>query len=160
MAIDAFMKIEGVAGESVVKGMEGQIDLISWKWGASQQGTMHTASGGGSGKVDVQDLTFAHYVDKASPTLIQFCCSGKHFSKATLTMRKAGDNPLNYVVILLENVLISNVSMRGSQGEARLSEEVKLNFSKFSYTYQPQDATGSKSGGAITTTFDIALVSK
>jgi len=160
MAIDAFLKIEGVTGESVVKGMEGQIDVRSWKWGASQSGTMHTATGGGSGKADVQDLSFSHYVDKASPTLLQFCCSGKHFTKATLTLRKAGDTPLNYLVITLENVLISGVSMGGGQGQERLSEDVKLNFSKFSYSYQPQDATGAKSGGAITTNFDIALVSK
>jgi type VI secretion system secreted protein Hcp len=160
MAIDAFLKIEGVTGESVVKGMEGQIDVLSWSWGASQSGTMHTATGGGAGKADVQDLAFSHFVDKASPTLLQFCCSGKHFTKATLTLRKAGDNPLNYVVITLENVLISSVSMGGGDGAERLHEDVKLNFSKFSYTYQPQDSTGAKSGGPMTTTYDIALVSK
>jgi type VI secretion system secreted protein Hcp len=160
MAIDAFLKIEGVTGESVVKGMEGQIDILAWSWGASQSGTMHSATGGGAGKANVQDLTFTHHVDKASPTLLQFCCSGKHFTKATLTMRKAGDNPLNYVVITLENVLISGVSMGGAHGDDRLNETVTLNFSKFSYTYQPQDSTGAKSGGPMTTTYDIALVSK
>jgi type VI secretion system secreted protein Hcp len=160
MAIDAFLKIEGVTGESVVKGMEGQIDVLSWSWGASQSGTMHTATGGGAGKADVQDLSFSHFVDKASPTLLQFCCSGKHFTKATLTLRKAGDTPLNYVVITLENVLISSVSMGGGDSAERLREDVKLNFSKFSYTYQPQDASGAKSGGPMTTTYDIALVSK
>jgi type VI secretion system secreted protein Hcp len=137
MAIDAFLKIDGVAGESVAKGMESQIDILSWNWGATQSGTMHTATGGGSGKANVQDLSFSHYVDKASPTLLQFCCSGKHFSKATLTMRKAGDSPLNYVVITFENVLISGISMNGNHGQERLTENVKLNFSRFSYTYQP-----------------------
>jgi type VI secretion system secreted protein Hcp len=160
MAIDAFLKIDGVTGESVVKGMEGQIDVLSWSWGATQSGTMHTATGGGSGKANVQDLKFSHYVDKASPTLLQFCCSGKHFTKATLTLRKAGDTPLNYLVITLENVLISSIGMGGADDQERLSENLTLNFSKFSYTFQPQDASGGKSGGAITTTYDIALVSK
>jgi type VI secretion system secreted protein Hcp len=153
MAIDAFMKIEGVVGESVVKGMEGQIDLLSWKWGVEQHGSMHTAKGGGTGKADVHDLTFVHVIDKASPTLMQFCCSGKHFSKAALTMRKAGDSPLNYLTITLTNVLISHVSMRDAQGSEQLSEEVGLNFSEFSYVYQPQDENGGKSGGPITATW-------
>jgi type VI secretion system Hcp family effector len=97
MAIDSFLKLGTLKGESVVKGFEDQVQVLAWSWGMSQSGTTHTAQGGGAGKVNVQDLSFTHYVDSASPNLIKACCTGEHFDSATLTMRKAGGSALEYV---------------------------------------------------------------
>ena len=66
MAVDAFLKMD-VKGESVVDGHEESIQILSWSWGMSQTGTTHRGTGGGAGKVDVQDLSFTHFVDSASP---------------------------------------------------------------------------------------------
>ena len=85
MAVDAFLKLDGVKGESVSKGHQGEIDVLSWAWGLSQSGTTHSGTGGGAGKVNVQDISFTHYVDAATPNLIQACCTGKHFASAVLT---------------------------------------------------------------------------
>jgi type VI secretion system secreted protein Hcp len=156
MALDTFIKIGSLKGESVVKGFEDQIQVLSWSWGMSQSGTTHTAQGGGAGKVNVQDLTFTHNVDAASPNLVKACCTGEHFDTATLTMRKAGGTALEYVTLTLTEVIISSVSMGGSGGEDLLSENVSLNFAKFKYSYQPQDAKGAKKGGAIEASYDIA----
>src|SRR5712692_11221584 len=98
MAVDMFIKIGDIKGESVDHAHKEEIDVLSWSWGLSQQGTMHQGGGGGAGKVNVQDLSFTKFVDKASPNLYKFCCSGKHYPEATLTMRKAGDKPLEYLV--------------------------------------------------------------
>lgn len=156
MALDTFIKIGDVKGESTVKGFEDQIQVSSWNWSLSQSGTTHTGQGGGAGKVNVHDLSFTHNVDAASPNLFAACCTGKHFDTVTLTMRKAGGSPLDYLKIVLTEVLVTNVSYGGSAGEDLVTESVSLNFAKVEFSYQPQDAKGAKKGGAVEATYDIA----
>ena len=156
MAIDAFIKIDGVKGESVTKGHAGEIDILAWSWGLSQSGTTHMGTGGGAGKVNVQDLSFTHYVDSSTPNLMQACCNGKHFKSALITLRKAGEKPLDYVKIELTDIIITSVSTGGSGGEESLTENVTLNFAQYKYSYQPQDKTGAAKGGAIEIEYNIA----
>jgi len=157
MALECFLKLGDIKGESVKDGHKDEIEVLAWSWGMSQSGTTHMGTGGGAGKVNVQDISFTHYVDKGSPTIIQACCKGNHYPEATLTMRKAGGgSPLEYVVIKLSDVIITSVSTGGSGGEDLLTENVTLNFAKFEYSYQPQDNKGAKLGGAVKVTYDIA----
>ena len=159
MAVDMFMKINGVQGESQDKTHMDEIDVLAWSWGMSQSGTTHMGSGGGAGKVNVQDLSFTKYVDKSSPDLFMACCNGKHFSDATLVVRKAGENPLEYIKVKMEEVIIASVSTGGSGGEDRLTENVTLNFGKVTVDYKEQTKTGT-GGAAPTMTWDIAANSK
>lgn len=156
MAVDAFLKLGDLKGESPVDGFEDQIQVLSWSWGMSQTGTTHSGSGGGAGKVNVQDMAVTHYVDTASPNIIMACCSGKHFEEATLTLRKAGDTPLDYLVLTLNDLIVTSVSVGGSEGEERNTENFTLNFAKFKYSYQPQDNKGAKAGGTVDYEGDIA----
>jgi type VI secretion system secreted protein Hcp len=156
MAVDSFLKLGDLKGESPVKGFEEQIQILAWSWGMSQSGTTHTGAGGGAGKVSVQDLSFVHNVDAASPSLVLACCNGKHFETATLTMRKAGEKPLDYLIITLEDIIVTSVSHSGSGGSDEITESVSLNFSAFEIAYQPQEKTGAKKGGAIEINYDIA----
>lgn len=157
MAVDIFLKLEGIEGEAQDSKHPNEIDVLAWSWGMSQSGSMHVLGGGGSGKVSVQDLSVTKYIDKASPNLIKFCCNGGHITKATLTVRKAGGNEaVEYLIIEMEEVLVSSVGTGGSGGEDRLTENVTLNFAKFKLKYQPQDQTGAKKGGPIPAGWDIA----
>lgn len=155
MAVDMFIKIGDIKGESRDKAHKESIDVLAWSWGLSQSGTTHTGGGGGAGKVNVQDISLTKYVDSASNALITACCKGKHYDQATLTVRKAGDKPLEYIKITLNEVLVTSVSTGGSGGEDRLTENVTLNFSKFKFEYLPQKADGS-GDAAKTATWDIA----
>ncbi|MGH8175984.1 MAG: Hcp family type VI secretion system effector [Steroidobacter sp.] len=156
MAIDTFLKLGALKGESQVKGFEDQIQVLAWSWGMSQPGTTHHGTGGGAGKVNVQDLSFTHYVDAASPSLMLACCKGSHYDEATLTMRKAGGDPLPYLTIKLKDIIVTSVSDGGSSGEELLTENITLNFAGFEVAYQPQDNKGAKKGGAIEIKYDIA----
>ena len=156
MAIDTFLKLGSIKGESVVKGFEDQMQILSWGWGMTQTGTTHMASGGGAGKVDVQDITITKPIDAGSPTLSLSCAKGTHYDTAVLTMRKAGGTALEYVTLTLTDVLVSSYSVAHSGGDDTLTDTVTLNFGKFKYSYQPQDNKGAKKGGAIDATFDIA----
>jgi len=147
MAVDMFIKIDDIKGESKDEKHKDEMDVLAWSWGMSQSGTTHSGSGGGSGKVAVQDISLTKYVDKASPNLIQYCCAGKHFKEAVLVVRKAGGTPLEYIKITLSHGLVSSVSTGGSGGEDRLTENVTLNFQSFKYEYTVQKDDGSGEAG-------------
>jgi type VI secretion system secreted protein Hcp len=155
MAVDMFMKIGDVKGESVDKTHKEEIDVLAWSWGMSNSGTAQLAGGGGAGKVSVHDLSFTKYIDKASTTLIMACCTGKHFSNAKLTVRKAGETPLEYVVITMTDVLVASVSTGGSGGEDRLTENVTINFAKFVAEYKPPQKPDGSSEPQMYAKFNI-----
>jgi type VI secretion system secreted protein Hcp len=156
MAVDMFIKIGDITGESVDSVHAGKIDVLAWSWGASNSGTTHMGGGGGSGKVSVQDLSFTKYVDSSSNALLACVCDGKHHPEANLIVRKAGGSPIEYIKIKMEEVMITSVSTGGSGGEDRLTETVTLNFAKFMFQYQPQKQDGSADGGTKDAGWDIA----
>ena len=143
MAVDMFMKIEGVKGESKDKTHPKEIDVLAWSWGMSNSGSAHVGGGAGMGKVNIQDLSFTKYVDSSSPVLALACCKGTHYKEANLVVRKAGGNPVEYIKIKLEEVLITSIGTGGSGAEDRLTENVTLNFAKVGMDYTPQDDKGA-----------------
>lgn len=155
MAVDMFFKIGDIKGESIDNTHKEEIQLLAWSWGLTQSGTTHAGPGGGAGKVNVQDISFTKYIDKSSPVLMLYCANGTHIPEAILTVRKAGATPLEYVIIKLNELLVSSVSTGGSGGEDRLTESVTLNFAKFKVSYQPQGADGAALGGAVEMGWDI-----
>ncbi|QSI28641.1 type VI secretion system tube protein Hcp [Variovorax sp. RKNM96] len=143
MAVDMFLKLDGIEGESGDAKHKKEIDVLAWSWGASQSGSSHTGSGSGSGKVSIQDLSITKYVDSSSHKLLLDCCNGGHIKTGTLYVRKAGVTPLEYIKITMEKIIISSISSGGSGGEDRLTENISLNFAKFKYEYTPQKPDGS-----------------
>ena len=154
MAVDMFLKIDGCDGESADDSHPDEIDVLAFSWGMTQSGSMHLAGGGGSGKVSVQDCSITKYLDKASTVLMQKCCSGKHFTKAVLICRKAGDTPIEYMKVTMEEVLVSSVSEGGGGGEDKQTENISLNFAKVKVEYTPQKSDGS-AGAASELGWDI-----
>jgi type VI secretion system secreted protein Hcp len=161
MAVDIFIKIDDVKGEAQDKTHEGEIDVLAWSWGMSQSGTMHAGGGGGGGKVSVQDLSFTKWIDKSSSVLMEYCSTGKQFKEAKLTVRKAGgDEPLEYLIITMKDIIVTSVSTGGSGGEDRLTENATLNFASVKTEYQPQKPDGTADGGKIEYGWDIAANAK
>ena len=141
-AVDFFLKIDGIPGESHDSKHKGEIDVETWSWGESQTGTMSHGGGGGAGKVSMQDFSFAMQVNKASPILFISCANGKHIAKATLTCRKAGEKQQDYLKIHFEELLISSYQTGGSAGQEIPIDSISFNFAKIKFEYAPQDAKG------------------
>jgi len=141
-----FLKLDGIKGESLDHKHAGEIHIESWSWGMSQTGAHGAGGGGGAGKVSVHDISITKFVDKASPALMLHCCSGKHIPNGLVTVRKAGDKPLEYLKMKLQDILISGVQEAGHGGD-QLTENVTLNFAKFHVEYTEQKADGSGSPG-------------
>lgn len=150
MAVDIFIKIGDIKGESQDKAHKDEIEVLNWSWDMVQSGNMHVGSGGGAGKVEIRDLSFTKYIDKATPNLMMLCSSGKHIDKVKLTMRKAGgESSVEYLVINLEEVMVTSLSTGGSGSDDRSTERVTLNFAQVLVDYQPQKADGTKEGGPV-----------
>ena len=155
MAVDMFLELDGVKGESVDKAHKDKIDLLSWQWGLSNSGTFHHGSGGGSGKASFQDVSVVKFTDKATADLMLVCANGKHIAKGVLTCRKAGEKPLEYMKITMSEILVSSYSTGSAVDDERHTETITLNFAKVKVEYFMQNANGSKEPGGEMA-FDIA----
>lgn len=142
-AVNMFLKIDGIEGESVFRGHEKEIDVLAWSWGASRSSKPDCVS--------VQDLSLTKFVDKASAKLITSLASGQAIANATLAVQKAGEAQTPYILIEMSNVTVSTLSTGGSGGEDRLTENVTLNFAALKYTYTPQLPTGQAGTPVVST---------
>lgn len=151
MAFDAFLKLGGIKGETSDAKHKDEIEVLSFSFGATQGGSMGHGSGGGSGKVNVQNFTFVKKIDKASPVLFQTCCTGEHIPDALFTVRKAGGDQLEYIKVKLTDILVTSYRPGGSsEGKEEIPlEEVSLSFSKVEFDYQPQGKDGKAAGGPV-----------
>jgi type VI secretion system secreted protein Hcp len=151
MAFDAYLKIDGIQGESMDSKHKDEIEVHSFSWGATQTGTSEYGSGGGAGRSQVHDFNFVHKIDKASPLLFQKLVQGEHIAKADFFVRKAGGEQLEYLKYKFKDVLVSSIRPGGmSNGSDEIPlEEVSLNFAEVEVEYQPQGKDGKAQGGPI-----------
>jgi type VI secretion system secreted protein Hcp len=145
MASDIFAKLGDIKGESLDSKHKDEIEVLSYSWGVSNAGSMGRGSGGGEGKATFHDLSFVHNIDKSSPVLMQYCATGVHIKEATITHRKAGKQQHEYLVVKMNDVIITGVTHGGS-GDGH-SENVSLSFAKVAVEYKPQKADGSLDAG-------------
>ncbi len=143
MAVDMFLKLETVEGESMDEAHKREIDVLSWEFGATQTGTAHLGGGAGGGRVEIQDVLLRKRSDRSSPILFSLCCKGDHIPKAVLSVRKAGGSPLEYLKVCLAKVLVTGYSTGGTDHSDQIIETVRLNFAKARIEYVPQKDDGS-----------------
>jgi type VI secretion system secreted protein Hcp len=152
MAFDAFLKIDGVPGESTRKGFEKQMEILSFSFGANNPATIGSAGGGtGGGKVQVSAFNIMKKTDAATPVLFQACCRGDHYATAVVTLNKAGGKaPVDFVKYEFEKVYVADIQWSGSTGgDDSPTENVSFVFGKVSVTYTPQNPDGSKGSPAV-----------
>jgi type VI secretion system secreted protein Hcp len=150
MAVDAFLKIEGIEGESTDDKFKNQIEILSYSHGLSQPTTASKSSvgGGTSGRCNHSDFSVVKELDKASPILAQKCCEGAHIPEVTLTLCRAGGDKLPFMVYKMTSVVISNLSPGGkSDAESIPMEQVSFNYGKIEWTYTQQKRKDGKGGG-------------
>ena len=168
---DAFLKLDGIKGESTDDKHKGEIDILSFSWGLSQASAGSAAGaglGGGVGKAHFQDITITKKVDAATPLLFLNCANGADIATGLLTVRKAGGDQLEYLKIKLTHSLIMSAKAHGSEATPLPGgisdeipiEEILISFQKIEFNYQPQDSTGKAVGGAILAGWDVKASKK
>jgi type VI secretion system secreted protein Hcp len=151
MASDIFAKIGDIKGESLDSKHKDEVEVLSFSWGVTNDATIKTG-GGGAGKATFHDLSFVHAIDKASPSLLKACATGSHLKEATITHRKAGKGQQEFLIIKMNDVIITGVALSDSGGAT--SENVTLAFAKVDLEYKPQKPDGSLDAG-VHFKFDI-----
>ena len=139
MAVDMFLKIAGIDGESTDKGHEGWIEVLSFSWGVHN--TSPSATGGGGG-VSAEDFTFTHKVDKATPNLMLACATGKHIPNAQLTVRKS--DKTEFLKIKLTDCFITSVAPEF------LKEDTDVPGESFAVNFAKLDVAETANDGSVT----------
>ncbi len=141
MAFDAFLKIEGIPGESTDVKHKNEIDVMSFSFAVSRKNER--------GRPQVSDFTVVKKVDAASPLLFDKACQGDSIDSAMFTARKAGKDQLEFLKIKFEDIIISSIQPAGAAGTDALPlESLSLNYQKVEIEYVPQKDDGS-AGGSI-----------
>jgi type VI secretion system secreted protein Hcp len=146
VASDIFAKLGDIKGESLDDKHKGEIEVLSWSWGVDNPRPHGVGSGAGAGKATFHDLSFTHKIDRASPLLLKGCATGQHLKEATITRRKAGKGQQEYLVIKLNDVIVTSVSESDEGGSSGV-ETVTIAFAKVDVEYRPQKADGSLDAG-------------
>jgi type VI secretion system secreted protein Hcp len=153
MAFDAFLKIEGIPGESTDDKHKDWIETLSFSYSADQptSGSASSAGGASTERVNLSDFSIVKALDKASPKLFEFCCSGKHIKEVTLALCRSGGDKVQYMEYKLEEAIVSCYRPGGSSqgGDALPVEEVGFNYGKITTTYTQQKRADGSGGGQV-----------
>ena len=151
MAVDMFLKIDGVDGESTDEAHKDWIEVLSYSHGISQPVSAASRSGGRTGgRADFEDFSVVKTVDKATPALNVHCANGKHIPKVEMELCLATEDKHTFMKYTLKDVVISSISPGGSaEGEAKPLEDLSLAYGQIEWEYTPIDQSG-KPGAAIT----------
>jgi type VI secretion system secreted protein Hcp len=155
---DILLVLDGIDGETKDSQHPKAIEIESYSWGETQTGSMGAGTGGGAGKVLMQDFHFTKRLDKASAKLFMACATGEHVKSAKLIVRKAGGDQKTYYTVTFTDLLISSFQTSG-HGGAETTESISFNFAKVEMDYKPQDEKGEL-GGSIKAGYDVKLNKK
>ncbi len=151
-----YLKLGKYEGNVTTSGYEKQIECNSIQFGVGRSIMTPTGSALSreSSNASVSEVTFTKSLDNCSTELFASACVGKEAGmKAEFTFIQTGDPGEKYLVITLENVLISGYS--ASSGGDQPSESISLNFTKISITNTERKVDGTL-GDPKTKGFDIS----
>jgi type VI secretion system secreted protein Hcp len=149
---DMFLKLDSqragvVKGESEDPAHPGEIQVDDWSWGMS--GTPGLGAGSAGLKTALDELHIHKRIDSASTALMSVMRNNDLVKKAVLSVRKAGGNPIDYLVITIEKGRITGYDVRTAQGDGpRVMEHLTLAFEKIDIAYYQQDEKGQRKGGS------------
>lgn len=139
-AVDYFLKLDGIEGESLDGKHKNEINLESWNWGESLPVDGHAKLA--LGKSTMSDFNFTMKINKASPKLFLHCAQGTTIKTGELTCRRAGKDQQEYLKIKFSDILVSSYNTGGSGAEPVPIESVSLSFREIEYSYAPQGKDG------------------
>lgn len=161
MAFDAFLKIDGIDGESTDDQHKDWIELLNFDHGVDQPTSGSVSSGGSRSSQRVNHASFkiTKAIDKATPKILLSCCNGTHIPNITLEICRSGGDKMKYYEVILEDVMIDSAKMVGNAKGADAAplpvEEVSFNYGKIKWTYTQTDHMTGKASGDVAAEWDL-----
>jgi len=154
--VDAFIKIDGIDGESQDDKHKNEIEVIGWVGHLENVGSSHAGGGAGTGRSIHHGFKFAKLQDKSSPKLLQACASGEHIKKAEFVVRKAGKQQQEYLKYTFSDVFVSGFRHleKPDPTSHQFRDGFELSYGKFEMEYKEQKADGTL-GGAVKSGYDV-----
>jgi type VI secretion system secreted protein Hcp len=155
-AVEYFLKIEGIKGESHDDKHKDEIDVQSFSWGVSQTGA-RAGGGGGAGKVQFQDFHFANLVSKASPSLFLACASGEHIKQAVFVgeaVNPKGEVASPFFKYTFTDVLISSYAEAGQDTQDTVQDAASFAFASVKAETTPGAGAGIPTSATGNIAFD------
>jgi type VI secretion system secreted protein Hcp len=156
MAFDAFLKIDGIPGESTDDKHKDWIEVLSYSCGVAQTASASASTSGGAShqRADFQDLSISKTLDKASPKLALACADGTHIKQVTVELCRAGGQKEKYMEYKMTNCIISSASVGGGGG-GEPTESITFNYGKIEWTYTQQKRADGTGGGQVAAGWDL-----
>ena len=155
MPMEMFLKLAGIEGESIDAKHKGEIDVLAWSWGLSNQPPAGGGGGGGTGRATIENISINKTVDLASPLLLSFGAQGKRIADGTLTTRRPGKAGNEFLLLKMTNVVVTSVHVAAAQDQNVPTENVTLSFGKVEFVYRATKPTGGPCAEKIFT-WDVA----
>src|ERR1700761_6921463 len=145
MAVEIFLKLDGIDGESEKSGAEKYIEIFSFSNGASNPSSVAFGGGSGAGKVDLSSISLQKQLDIASPYLFASCCSGTHAATGKMIVREATGATTTeiYYEYDMTEVFVDSISWGGAAGGGKPSESLSISAKSLQVTYTPQNSDGT-----------------
>lgn len=158
MSFDAFLKIDGIPGESTDKAYKDYIELSEFSFGVEQVGSASGSNAGAmlSGRATLKPFSFVHTIDKASPKLMEANAKGTHIANAEMSICRATGDKTEYYNVKMENLVVIAVELSGSAGtgDEVPTERVLFHYDKITWKYTETDHKTGKAKGSVEATWD------
>jgi type VI secretion system secreted protein Hcp len=149
MAVDFFLKLDGIQGESQNEKFKNQIQLLSWNWGAANVSSVSGTGGSGAGKADLTDFNFMTYFDKSTPKFFKNLTEGTHIKTGSMSAVKSGAKGAPYLTVNFQEIFITSVQISGAGENPSVS--ISFTYNEMKIEYKEQDNAGNlTSTGAVT----------
>ena len=146
MAVDYFLKLDGIQGESADATHKDEIQILSWSWGGSQTSSVSGTGGSGAGKVNLSDFNIMTNFDKATPKFFKSLCAGAHIKTGTMTAIKSGAEGKPYLKVDFTELFVSSLQMSGGDEVPTVSLSFSYNTIKIDYSMQNEQGNLTSTG--------------
>ena len=149
MAVDFYLDLGDIKGESKDEKHKDQIQLMSFSWGGSQATTVSGSGGSGAGKADLSDFSIMKYCDKATTPTFKALVQGTHIKTGTVTAVKSGAGGKPFLKIDFQELYVT--SQQFSASSEIPSESVSFSYNQIKIEYSTQNEQGIvTTTGAVT----------
>jgi type VI secretion system secreted protein Hcp len=149
MAVDYFLKLDQVDGESVDDKHKNEIQIMSWSWGGTQVSSVAGTGGSGAGKASLSDFSIMAYFDKSTPKFFKSLCAGTHVKTGTMSAIKSGADGKPYLKVDFKEMFVTSLQISGSSEIPTVS--VSFSYNEIKVDYSTQNEQGNiTSTGAVT----------